>query len=185
MQRGDINHISLDLLGPALNSDYFIVFSGSYLRGPLLEFLVKKQAINIHAGISPYFRGMACNFWACQYRRPDLVGSTIHLLSKGLDSGPILFHALPRVAPIDPFLLGMEAIAAARDGIVHYLSKNMLKNLEPLQQNRGEEILYSRGEDFTDQIAREYMNRLMTARDIGGLLAERDANQFVRPFVQK
>ena len=62
MQRGDINHISLDLLGPALNSDYFIVFSGSYLRGPLLEFLVKKQAINIHAGISPYFRGMACNF---------------------------------------------------------------------------------------------------------------------------
>ena len=40
-------------------------------------------------------------------------------------------------------------------------------------------------EDFTDQIAREYMNRLMTARDIGGLLAERDANQFVRPFVQK
>ena len=48
-------------------------------------------------GISPYYRGTDCNFWAMYDNNPHLVGSTIHLLTKGLDSGPILYHALSKL----------------------------------------------------------------------------------------
>ena len=45
-------------------------------------------------GISPYYRGTDCNFWALYDNNSHLVGSTIHYLSKGIDSGPILYHAI-------------------------------------------------------------------------------------------
>ena len=61
----------------------------------MIDFLIK-DAINIHMGISPYYRGSSCNFWAIYDGNPSYVGATIHLLSKGLDSGDILFHCLPK-----------------------------------------------------------------------------------------
>jgi len=51
-------------------------------------------------GISPYYRGNDCNFWALNDNNPHLVGSTIHLLSKGLDNG---FHVV-RITNLDQSL---------------------------------------------------------------------------------
>ena len=67
-----------------------------YIKGPLVNFLIKKKAINIHMGISPYYRGADCNFWAMYDGNSHLVGATIHMLSKGLDSGSILYHAMSK-----------------------------------------------------------------------------------------
>lgn len=47
-------------------------------------------------GLSPYYRGTDCNFWALYDKKPQYVGATIHLLSKGIDSGPTLYHALSK-----------------------------------------------------------------------------------------
>ena len=51
----------------------------------LINFLIKKKTINIHMGISPYYRGSDCNFWAMYDNNLHLVGGTVHLISKGLD----------------------------------------------------------------------------------------------------
>ena len=77
-----------------LDSDLYIIFGSSFIKGDLIDFLIEKKAINIHMGVSPYYRGADCNFWALNDNNPHLVGATIHLISKNLDSGPILFHAL-------------------------------------------------------------------------------------------
>ena len=94
---GDLNKCKINSLSDFLNSDIYVVFGSSYIKGDLIDFLVKKKTINIHAGISPYYRGTDCNFWALYDNNPHLVGTTIHLLSKGLDSGPILYHALSNI----------------------------------------------------------------------------------------
>ena len=94
MLLGDLNKCSINLLSDFLNSDLYIVFGSSYIKGDLVDFLIKHKAINIHAGVSPFYRGTACNFWALYDGNYHLVGSTIHLLSKGLDSGPMLYHAM-------------------------------------------------------------------------------------------
>ncbi len=54
----------MNLLSDFLKSDVYVVFGSSYIRGELVDFLVKHKAINIHAGVSPYYRGTDCNFWA-------------------------------------------------------------------------------------------------------------------------
>ena len=91
---GDLNFCTMDKLKEFLKSDLYIVFGSSYIKNDLAKFLVRKKAINIHMGISPFYRGTDCNFWALFDNNPHLVGATIHRLSLGLDSGPILYHAL-------------------------------------------------------------------------------------------
>ena len=82
---GDLNYLNLNNLKNFLSSDIYIVFGSSYIKGKLVDFLIKKKAINIHMGVSPYYRGADCNFWALQDYKPQFVGATIHYLSKGLD----------------------------------------------------------------------------------------------------
>ena len=62
---GDLNKLSPNMLEEALDSDIFLVFGSSFIKGWLIDFLIKKQALNIHLGVSPYYRGNSCNFWAC------------------------------------------------------------------------------------------------------------------------
>ena len=101
LKAGDLNALDIGLLAPALELDVYVVFGASYIKGPLVEFLVTHRAINIHMGVSPYYRGTSCNFWAVFDGNPDLVGATIHLLSRGLNSAiccsmpcPSLFLAI-------------------------------------------------------------------------------------------
>src|SRR5581483_4489456 len=101
MKMGDLNSVDPEAIEPALASDIYVVFGASYIKQPLIDLLTGKRAINIHMGVSPYYRGSSCNFWAMYDRRPEMVGATIHLLSRGLDNGPMLFHALPPAEPCD------------------------------------------------------------------------------------
>ena len=63
-------------------------------------------------GISPFYRGTDCNFWAMYDDRPDYVGATIHRLTKGLDSGPILYYAFSEYTN-DPFVYTMSTVKSA------------------------------------------------------------------------
>ena len=96
MKSGDLNICKINFLKDFLKSDFYLVFGSSYIKGELADYLIKHKAVNIHMGISPYYRGNDCNFWALKDNNPHLVGSTVHLLTKGLDSGPILYHSLSK-----------------------------------------------------------------------------------------
>ena len=167
---GDLSFFPLETFGPALDADVFMVFGASYIRGDLADYLVEKRCVNIHMGVSPYYRGSACNFWALYDGRPELVGATIHILSKGLDSGPILFHAMPRPGEIDGFLLGMQAVRAAHVALAERIRDGSVLQLDSVPQDRGLELRYTRSRDFTDDVAREYLDRLLEPKDIHAVL---------------
>ena len=126
---GDLNKCSIKMLKNFLQSDLYIVFGSSYIKGSLAKFLCKKNALNIHMGISPYYRGADCNFWAMHDGNSNLVGATIHLLSEGLDSGPILYHAMSKKTK-NPFDYTMLAVKSALDSIVKniHLNSSALSN---------------------------------------------------------
>jgi hypothetical protein len=183
LRMGDLNLLELDVLAPALKADVYIVFGASYIRGALCDFLVKHRAYNIHMGVSPYYRGSSTNFWPLFDGRPEFVGATIHLLTQGLDSGPILFHALPGVEAVDPFRLGMKAVRIAHEAFLRFLSDGTLAKFEPVVQDKRLEIRYTRGVDFTNAVAQEYLERLPTPEQIKAALEVRDLSKFIRPYV--
>ena len=92
IKSGDLNMLPKHILVDSLDSDLYIIFGSSFIKGWLVDYLIEKRAINIHMGLSPYYRGSSCNFWAMYDQKPEYVGATIHRLSKGLDSGDMFFH---------------------------------------------------------------------------------------------
>ena len=166
IRTGDLSHAPLEMLSDALNSDIYVVFGASYIRPPLVDFLIDRMAINIHMGISPYYRGSSCNFWALYDGHPDLVGATIHLLSRGLDSGSMLYHVRPPAKPTDPFVFGMKAVDSAQRSLIKRISSGEIYEFPAIQQEKSMEIRYTRNRDFTDEVAGRYLSRGISADDI-------------------
>ena len=158
MLLGDLNKCSLNFLSDFLKSDVYIVFGSSYIKGELVDFLVKQKAINIHMGVSPYYRGGDCNFWALFDNNPHLVGATIHLLSKGLDSGPILYHAMSNIKT-DPFEYTMSTVKSAFNSIAERIKDKSIFKIKPIIQDKTKEIRYSKKIEFNDSIVKEYFNK--------------------------
>ena len=85
------------------------------------------------------------------------------MLSKGLDSGPMLCHALPVFKTgerLDGFALGMRAVQSAFNVVVELISSQRWKEVELVNQDRSRELRYSRNSDFTDAVAGEYLRRV-------------------------
>ena len=57
--------------------------------------------INMHAGITPRFRGVHGGYWALAEGRPDLVGTTVHLVDEGIDTGGVLARGSFATSPAD------------------------------------------------------------------------------------
>jgi folate-dependent phosphoribosylglycinamide formyltransferase PurN len=64
---------------------------------------VEAVFINMHAGITPLYRGVHGGYWARAERRPDLVGTTVHLVDKGIDTGTIIEQVFFEVTEHDNF----------------------------------------------------------------------------------
>jgi folate-dependent phosphoribosylglycinamide formyltransferase PurN len=160
IKRGDLNGLSRSQLSDALQSDLYVVFGASYIKGWLIDFLVSNQAVNIHLGISPYYRGASCNFWALYDDKPSYVGATIHMLAKGLDSGDMLFHCLPKPMQGESlFDFTMRSVSTAHHCICQAIENKSLLKMERVRQNRALEVRHSRVSDFTDQVAQEFLER--------------------------
>lgn len=160
---GDLNLLTKDQLAEALQSDIYVVFGASFIKGWLIDFLVGNQALNIHMGISPYYRGSSCNFWALYDYKPSYVGATIHMLSKGLDSGDMLFHCLPKLIDGDtPFDFTMRSVLAAHYGLCRSIKEGSVLSMERVKQGKLNEVRYTRNSDFTDDIADEFLSRNYT-----------------------
>ena len=155
---GDLNKCSLTFLSSFLKSDIYIVFGSSYIKGKLADYLVKQKAINIHMGISPYYRGSDCNFWALHDDNPHLVGATIHMLSKGLDSGPMLYHAMSNIKS-NPFEYTMSTVKSAFHSIAERIKDRSIFEIKSEIQDKSKEVRYSKKEEFNEKIINEYFKK--------------------------
>ena len=175
LRRGDLSLMTRKQLAPALDADIFVVFGSSVIKGWLIDELVARRAVNIHMGMSPYYRGSSCNFWALHDGHPYLVGATVHLLSVGVDSGDILYNVVPSVDGCrDAFDFSMATVRAAHRSVVDRIVSGELARLAPVRQDRTRELRYSRNADFSDAVASRF---LADAPDIATISARLDEEQ--------
>ena len=116
-------------------------------------------------GVSPFYRGTDCNFWALYDNNPHLVGATIHVLSKGLDSGPMLYHAMSNVST-DPYEYTMSTVKSAFYSIVDRIKDKSIFKIKPLEQDKSKEIRYSKRTDFSEQIIKDYFSKEINLKKI-------------------
>jgi len=71
----------------------------SLVKGHILE--TSPLALNLHWGLSPYYRGSYCTQWALVNWDPYNIGVTIHKLAKKIDGGDILAQQRAALMPGD------------------------------------------------------------------------------------
>jgi folate-dependent phosphoribosylglycinamide formyltransferase PurN len=80
-----------------------IVVHGTRILSPEVLSAASGRFINLHAGITPAYRGVHGAYWALAERQPQLCGVTVHIVDEGVDTGAILAQALISPGPGDNF----------------------------------------------------------------------------------
>ena len=88
----DINDISVSNFIKNSEVEIVAVFGTSLIKESILN--SNKKLINIHLGLSPYYKGMACTFWPFFNNEPEFTGVTVFLLNVNIDDGPIIHQSL-------------------------------------------------------------------------------------------
>jgi len=141
----------------AVRPDVVLVFGTGILREPLLSAFAGRL-INIHLGLSPYYRGAGTNFWPLVNREPEYVGATIHYLDAGIDTGPILAHARPLIEPGDgPHDIGNKTIVAAAQALLRVADAHVAGSAHSVPQWSGGR-LYQRKHFSADAVRALYRN---------------------------
>ena len=114
--------------------DTVAVFGTNLIKPPLLGRWPGRM-VNLHLGLSPYYRGTATNFYPLLNEEPEYVGATVHLLDSRIDGGPILRHARPTIVAEDmPHTIGCKAIKAGIDKMIAVLRDLAAGRLVPVPQ---------------------------------------------------
>lgn len=86
---GDINNEEIIEEIYNLKPDLIIAYGCSIVRGQLLE-RFQHKIINIHLGLSPYYRGSGTNFFPFVNGELEYVGVTFMFMDSGIDTGEII-----------------------------------------------------------------------------------------------
>lgn len=81
-----------------------IVLSGTRILSSNFLHLISKPIINIHAGITPKYRGVHGGYWALVNDDIGFFGSTIHRVDEGIDTGGVIKYSYCQPTAKDNFL---------------------------------------------------------------------------------
>ena len=79
-----------------LKPDIILCFGCSVLDTKYLK-VFSNKILNIHLGLSPFYRGQATNYWAFVNNEIQFIGATFHKIDGGIDTGPIIHQIRPKV----------------------------------------------------------------------------------------
>lgn len=134
-------------LAVAARPDVVFLFGTSILGDDwLLPFA--GRIINLHLGLSPFYRGSATLFWPVANGEVECAGATIHLAVRRVDAGPILARVKPRLAVGDTYYdIGNKTIQRAIDVLPDVAARFLAGEIEPLAQDLSSGVVY-RKRDF-------------------------------------
>lgn len=84
-------------------SKYLIVCGTRIISRKTLN-SIEKSFINIHAGITPKYRGVHGAYWALINNDMDSCGVTVHFVDKGVDTGKIIAQSTIKISKNDSFV---------------------------------------------------------------------------------
>ena len=93
---GNVNSLQVNDAINKITPDLIVLFGTSIIKEPLLGEYSGK-IINLHLGLSPYYKGSATNLFPYFYKEPECVGATIHLATAKVDQGSILHQLRPDI----------------------------------------------------------------------------------------
>lgn len=154
----------------ALQADFVLLFGSGIIKKPILE-AYQNRVINLHLGLSPYYRGSGTNFWPLVDGKPECVGATLHLAVLKVDAGGILHQVRPQgLTDADSIHdLGNKTIMASvaalpqivrayHNGIIHAVKQEELDEQEFKRKDLSAESLTTMNSNFDQGMIKAYLD---------------------------
>ena len=142
--------------------DIMLIFGSSIIKEPLLSLTTSIPTLNLHLGISPYYRGSGTNFWPFVNNELEYVGSTILHINSGIDTGDIICHTRPIIQVDDNVhSVGCKVIQTSIESLFQIMDMVTKKiELTPIKQWSVENERYYKTSDFNQEVLQKYKNSL-------------------------
>lgn len=111
------------------NPDLIVAYGCSLIREPLLS-AFGGRFLNVHLGLSPYYRGSGTNYWPLVNEEPEYVGATFMYIDAGVDTGEIIHQIRAEYSWGDtPSQIGNRLICK-----MSYIYQKIITNFEVLEK---------------------------------------------------
>lgn len=131
----NINETDIATLLAEFQPDVVVINGTRILRSSLLD-AISVPVLNIHAGITPAYRGVHGGYWALREGHRELCGVTVHLVDSGIDTGGVIAQTSIEPTDADNFatypLLQLEAGIPMLLDAVRDAANDRLKEVESL-----------------------------------------------------
>lgn len=130
--------------------DLLIAYGCSIIKEPLVS-AFQGRFLNVHLGLSPYYRGSGTNYWPLVNGEPEYVGATFMYIDPGIDTGEIIHQIRGRVVWGDtPSQIGNRLIVDMAHAYCEIIRNfDRVVKMTPLPKQGGEKVYKQR--DFSEE----------------------------------
>ena len=140
----------------AMCPDLLVCYGSSLIKSDLLTKFDGKF-LNVHLGLSPYYRGSGTNVWPLINLEPDMVGATFMYIDAGIDTGKIIHQIRANVYLGDsPHSIGNRLIRKMTSTYAEIVCN--FRNLENEEQPLSEGKLYYQRDFTAESCEKLYLN---------------------------
>lgn len=126
----------------ALEPDFVLIFGTGLIKEPVFSGLPDLK-INMHLGLSPWYRGSATLFWPFYNLEPQSAGVTFHVITAAIDAGPVISQVTPPLHEGDGIHdVGARAVVEASEEALRIIDCFKTTGDLPLTQQRSAGRLY-------------------------------------------
>jgi folate-dependent phosphoribosylglycinamide formyltransferase PurN len=119
-----------------------IVLSGTRIVSRNILNNVNAVFVNIHAGITPFYRGVHGAYWALAEGKKNCCGVTLHFVDSGIDTGKVIAQSLIETSKQDNFITyPYHQIGKGVNLLIDELTKGKTEHAIEIQNNGGTSVL--------------------------------------------
>ena len=145
-----------------INPSQILVYGTSIIKGEIIN-KFKRRILNLHLGLSPYYRGGGTNYFPFVNNEPEYAGSTFMYLDEGIDTGEIIHQIRPVINITDSFhQLSNRFLIHSFQTYSKIAEKNLQNDLkQPLltsNMKNNKRLLYKKSDFSRESVVKMYEN---------------------------
>ena len=165
---GDINSKRIENFTREFNPDLAFIFGTDLIKDPVLSALPEMK-VNLHLGLSPWYRGSATLFWPFYFLQPQFAGATFHQILPEADAGAILHQSVPSLQYGDGIHdVGAKTVLAAKEDLISLFKNDRISKWSFKEQQSPGKLFLTRDfhpahlrviyNDFRNNIVDHYLD---------------------------
>lgn len=164
-----------------LKPDVLIAYGCSLVKSELLQHF-KGRFLNVHLGLSPYYRGTATNFWPLVNDEPEFVGATFMHIDEGVDTGEVIHQIRADIyVGDDVHKIGNRLITQIPEIYCSIIRKIDSIKAQPQMPLKRKGYVYKR-KDFSEEATKKLYENFRTGM-VDKYVQEKDSRLSLAPIV--